>query len=201
MGGGRSAELRVPFTPSTGSCTSFLPLVGVSFSSVGAGLLSIEFRPISCDPRGDEISLANSFVVGLGRSMLSIELRLGASKLWRGLPCVDMEARPADLAARALASLSWSRSLVRTVEAALEGPASNSSCQEQHVPRHFEVQQDIPGLCLAGDAGAAGWAAGFASFCCAVPSSSARMLSKRASTPATAWDRKEPHRFGAAIAW
>jgi hypothetical protein len=55
--------------------------------------------------------------------------------------------------------------------------------------------RDIPGLCLTGDTAGA---AGLLSFCCGVPSS-ARMLSRRASTPATAWDRNEPHRFGAAI--
>lgn len=38
------------------------------------------------------------------------------------------------------------------------------------------------------------------SLCWAAPSSSARMLSRRASTPATAWERNEPHRLGAAIA-
>lgn len=32
--------------------------------------------------------------------------------------------------------------------------------------------------------------------CCFACSSSARMLSRRASTPATAWDRREPHLDG-----
>ncbi len=67
------------------------------------------------------MSLVNSFAVGLGRSMLSVEVRVGASRLWRGLSCADIEFRAADLAASALASLSWRRSLVRAVDAVLEG--------------------------------------------------------------------------------
>jgi hypothetical protein len=57
--------------------------------------------------------METSFAAGLAASMLSVELRLGASMLWRGLPCVDMDDRaaesdfwPAALAAKALASFS-----------------------------------------------------------------------------------------------
>jgi hypothetical protein len=79
---------------------------------------------------------------------------------------------------------------VRVEEAALEGPTGDPG-RQKHGVQHSISRKDIPGLCLAGDTGVAG----FVSFCCAVPfSSSARMLSRRASTPATAWERKEPHR-------
>lgn len=154
------------------------------------------------------MSLVNSFAVGLGRSPLSVEVRVGASRLWRGLSCADIEFRAADLAASALASLSWRRSLVRAVEAVLEGAVGNRRGQKSHGLRRISVdgEKDILGLCLAGEAGLAG----LPSFCCCTappappvppaPSSfSARMLSSRASTPATAWEINEPQR--AAIAW
>ena len=144
-------------------------------------------------------SLVKSFGVGLGsgRSMLSTEVRLGVSRLWRGLACADTGFCPA-FAAIALASLSCSLSFVRVAEAVLEAPMRRIKARQELEANNTSLLQirDIPGLCFTGDAGVAG----LDSFCWVVPSSSASMLSRRASTPATACERNEPHREEAAMA-
>ncbi len=200
--GGRSAEVLAPLTSSAGSWTCSPASAESSFSAACVAAPSCEVLAMSCDARGEGASLGNSFAVGLGRSVLSVEVRVGASRLWRGLPWVDMEFRPADFAASALARRSWRRSLGRAVEADLERPVDNPRSQEHcylrmpHPHGPPSTTDDILGVCFAGEAGFAG----LASRCCEALSSSARMLSRRASTPATAWERKEPHRLGAAIA-
>lgn len=94
--------------------------------------MSCDFLGVSKDARGEETAFGLSLAAIVGLSMLSVEARLGASILWRGLACVEDDVRsgfwPAALAAMALANRSWRRSLVR-VEAVLEGAVSSKECQ------------------------------------------------------------------------
>lgn len=65
---------------------------------------------MSRDARGDEAAIGLSLAVIFGLSILSVDARLGASILWRGLACVEDDVRsmflPAALAAMALANRS-----------------------------------------------------------------------------------------------
>lgn len=107
--------------------------------------------------------------------VLSMEARPGTSRLCRGLAAAEAVACEKELtvgdwvpllAATARASLSWSRSFAR--------------------------DDDLD--CGAGDFAGCGGAAGAVPAAFAASSVSERILSRRASTPATAWDSSDPHR-------
>lgn len=194
-GGGASGDTFAPLASSVTPCSVVVPFFKSCLVSTFFTALSWDVLTTSREPRGEEVSLGASFNAGLAGPILSIDVRLAASRLWRGLPCAERGFWPAVFAAMARASLSWSRSFARVLEEVLEGPARNPYCQK---PTAFweELQSSsIPGDCFTGEAGGAG----LASFVCAEPSlSSLSILSRRASTPATAWVRNDPHR--AAIA-
>lgn len=141
-----------------------------------------------------------------------MEERLGRSELGRGLAWGDTPGFAeegssfwaADLAANALARRSWSRSLPRLVEDVLEGgPGKNRETWSEGVfvaRTRRKRGRDLPGLgFLLGSAGVTAVKAAVVdaddlAFSLAAASSfSVRMLSRRASTPATACERRDPH--------
>lgn len=155
---------------------------------------STDFLSLSCEARGDEGAFGLCCADGAGAA-LSVELRFGTSKLCRGLAvgvgfAEDPSALPAAcFAATALASRSCSRSFgLLLVESDLDGAVPQIS---QHALRDSSAGVpvwggSIPVLGLdcwegVGLGVGLGW------------SSSARMVSRRASTPATACERSEPH--------
>ena len=120
--------------------------------------------------------------------------------LCRGLAWAEREPRPTPLAAMALANFSCRRSLARLDDVEVLGAAKHKEgCQQDCVimerPSIQEggenVPKDLPGVCLAGDG-----VGGLGSFCCELLLSlSARRVSSFASTPATACERRAPHRL------
>ena len=187
-----SADGRSPFgSPSCASPSSSLSAgskaADCSTSPSRDGLLAT-----SCELRAEAALEAGCF----GLSAPSVDARAGRSELCRGLPAADVPigddsgfGLPAALlAATALASLSWSLSLGLFVEADLEGPGESGVSEEG---RAGHRRAGLPGLSLGDAAGVGTVGGGFG--CFPASESSARMLSSRASMPATACVRKDPH--------
>jgi len=139
-----------------------------------------------------------------------VEARLGRSELCRGLAwgeaadLAEEEASSfwaADLAAIALARRSWSLSLPRFVEAALDEGPGKISVRTWQSSGDYATRGggELPGLCFRGEAvaapagGVAGATEDLEPLGAPGSPSSVRMLSRRASTPATACERSDPH--------
>lgn len=169
MAGSSAASAVAPPTLASGLEASCGTAGASSVSAVLFSDASVDFLPLSCE------TLVGVFAFGLcgdgtDGAALSVDVRLGTSKLWRGLAVgVGFAEDPspfAAFAATALASLSCSRSFCLVlVESDIDGPGVLDCCE---------------GVGLGVGLGV---------------SSSARMVSSRASTPATACERREPH-FG-----